>query len=198
MKNIIFDLGNVLILFEPDKYVNQNVSDDKRERFLNTVFHSEEWLDLDRGTLSYEDAKKIFKSKLKDCDKEVENLFHDNFYGMLEPIKENVKILEKLKGKYNLYILSNFHKDSFETISSRHDFFNCFDGGIVSAFHNCIKPDEEIYRLLIEKYDLNPDETLFIDDLEKNILKAQEIGIKIIHLTDYTELEDKLKEKNII
>ena len=95
--------------------------------------------------------------------------------------------VKKLKEKYKLYILSNFHKDSFETISSRYNFFNYFDGGIVSAYHNCIKPDEKIYKLLIDKYNLNPTETLFIDDLEKNILKAQELGIKTIHLIDYTK-----------
>ena len=198
MKNIIFDLGNVLILFDPMKYVNENVSSEKREKFLNVVFNSSEWLDLDKGTLSYEDAKKIFKDRLKDCGKEVDGLFEDNLYGMLKPIEKNVKILEKLKEKYKLYILSNFHKDSFETISSRYNFFNYFDGGIVSAYHNCIKPDEKIYKLLIDKYNINPTETLFIDDLEKNILKAQELGIKTIHLIDYTKLEEELRESKII
>ena len=135
MKNIIFDLGNVLILFDPSGYVNKSVSPEKREKFLDVVFKSDEWKKLDLGTLSYENAKKIFKEKLKDCDSEVDMLFGDNLYGLLKPIMKNTELLKNLKKNYNLYILSNFHKESFETVSSKHEFFGYFDGGIVSAYH---------------------------------------------------------------
>ena len=198
MKNIIFDLGNVLILFDPLGYVNKSVSPEKREKFLDVVFRSREWENLDLGTLSYEDAKKIFKEKLENCDDEVDTLFGDNLYGLLKPIVKNTELLKKLKENYNLYILSNFHKESFETVSSKHEFFNYFDGGIVSAYHQCIKPDEKIYRLLIDKYSLKPEETLFIDDLAENVKAAGKIGIDTIHLTDYNTLPDKLRNKNII
>lgn len=198
MKNIIFDLGNVLILFDPSGYVNKSVSPEKREKFLDVVFKSAEWKKLDLGTLSYENAKKIFKEKLKDCDNEVDMLFGDNLYGLLKPIMKNTELLKNLKKNYNLYILSNFHKESFETVSSKHEFFTYFDGGIVSAYHQCLKPDERIYRLLIEKYGLKPEETLFIDDLAENVEAAGKIGINTIHLTDYNTLSDRLKSKNII
>ena len=198
MKNIIFDLGNVLILFDPAGYVNRSVAEEKREKFLDVVFRSSEWKNLDLGTLTYSNAKKIFKEKLKDCDAEVDALFGDNLYGLLKPIVSNTELLKKLRENYNLYILSNFHKESFETVSSKYDFFNYFHGGIVSAYHQCIKPDEKIYRLLIDKYELNPEETLFIDDLAENIKAAEKIGINTIHLTDYTTLSEKLRDKNII
>ena len=97
-----------------------------------------------------------------------------------------------------MYILSNFHKESFETVSSKHEFFSYFDGGIVSAYHQCLKPDEKIYRLLIDKYGLKPEETLFIDDLAENVEAAGKIGINTIHITDYNTLSDRLKSKNII
>ena len=96
MKNIIFDLGNVLILFDPSGYVNKSVSPEKREKFLDVVFKSDEWKKLDLGTLSYENAKKIFKEKLKDCDSEVDMLFGDNLYGLLKPIMKNVELLKNL------------------------------------------------------------------------------------------------------
>lgn len=198
MKNIIFDLGNVLILFDPAGYVNRSVAEEKREKFLDVVFRSREWENLDLGTLTYSNAKKIFKEKLKDCDAEVDALFGDNLYGLLKPIVSNTELLKKLRENYNLYILSNFHKESFETVSSRYDFFNYFHGGIVSAYHQCIKPDEKIYRLLVDKYELNPKETLFIDDLAENIKAAEKIGINTIHLTDYNTLSEKLRDKNII
>ena len=198
MKNIIFDLGNVLILFDPSGYVNKSVSPEKREKFLDVVFKSTEWEKLDLGTLSYDDAKKIFKEKLKDCDSEVDMLFGDNLYSLLKPITKNAELLKSLKENYNLYILSNFHKESFETVSSKHEFFGYFDGGIVSAYHQCVKPDEKIYRLLLDKYDLKPEETLFIDDIAENIEAAGKIGIDTIHLTDYNALSDRLRNKNII
>ena len=198
MKNIIFDLGNVLILLDPSGYVNRSVSPEKREKFLDVVFRSREWKNLDLGTLTYDNAKKIFKEKLKDCDYEVEMLFGDNLFGLLKPIVKNTELLKKLKENYNLYILSNFHKESFETVSSKHEFFNYFDGGIVSAYYQCIKPDEKIYRLLIDKYNLKPEETLFIDDMAENVEAAGKIGIDTIHLTDYNALSERLKNKNII
>ena len=197
MKNIIFDLGNVLILFDPSGYVEKSVSPEKREKFLDVVFKGAEWRDLDLGTLSYDNAKKIFKEKLKDCDSEVDMLFDDNLYSLLKPIMKNAELLKDLKKNYNLYILSNFHRESFETVSSKHEFFSYFDGGIVSAYHQCLKPDEKIYRLLIDKYNLNPEETLFIDDLAENVEAAGRIGINTIHLTDYNTLSDRLKSKNI-
>ena len=64
IKNIVFDLGRVLIKFEPKEYIEQNVPEEKREDFYNGIFGSTEWLMFDRGTLSYEDAKKIFKERV--------------------------------------------------------------------------------------------------------------------------------------
>ena len=61
-----------------------------------------------------------------------------------------------------------------------------------------MKPDEKIYRLLLDKYDLKPEETLFIDDIAENIEAAGKIGIDTIHLTDYNALSDRLRNKNII
>lgn len=198
MKNIIFDLGNVLILFDPSGYVNKSVSPEKREKFLDVVFKSTEWKNLDLGTLSYDNAKKIFKDKLKDCDNEVDLLFSDNLHSLLKPIVKNTELLKSLKKNYNLYILSNFHKESFETVSSNHEFFEYFDGGIVSAYYQCLKPDEKIYKLLIDKYDLKPEETLFIDDMAENVEAAEKIGINTIHLKDHNMLSDELRNKNII
>ena len=198
MENIIFDLGNVLIMFDPVAYVNENIEENKRKKFLDIIFGSSEWLDLDRGTLSYSDAKKIFKSRLEDCDSEVDRLFLDNFYSMLKPITQNIALLSGLKEKYNLYVLSNIHKDSFEALSTKHEFFKNFDGWVISADYNTIKPEAKIYETLIEKYKLDPHKSLFIDDSEKNTVKAEEFGIKTIFLPDYTKLEGELKKLNIM
>ncbi len=194
IKNIVFDLGRVLIKFEPMEYIQQNVPKEKREDFYNGVFGSTEWLMLDRGTLSYEDAKKIFKERVPGADKQIDRLFDVDLFEILQPIEENVKLLPELKEKYNLYILSNFHQPAFEHIFKKYDFFRLFDGHTVSCYYYLLKPEKEIYDTLIDKFNLIPEETVFIDDTKVNIDACEKEGIRGIHLPDYTELKQKLEE----
>ena len=194
IKNIVFDLGRVLIKFEPKEYIEQNVPEEKREDFYNGIFGSTEWLMLDRGTLSYEDAKKIFKERVPGADKQIDRLFDVDLFEILQPIEENVKLLSKLKEKYNLYILSNFHQPAFEHIFKKYEFFRLFDGHTVSCYYYLLKPEKEIYDTLIDKFNLIPEETVFIDDTKVNIDACEKEGIRGIHLPDYTELKQKLEE----
>ena len=194
IKNIVFDLGRVLIKFEPKEYIEQNVPEEKREDFYNGIFGSTEWLMLDRGTLSYEDAKKIFKERVPGADKQIDRLFDVDLFEILQPIEENVKLLPKLKEKYNLYILSNFHQPAFEHIFKKYDFFRLFDGHTVSCYYYLLKPEKEIYDTLIDKFNLIPEETVFIDDTKVNIDACEKEGIRGIHLPDYTELKQQMEE----
>lgn len=194
IKNIVFDLGRVLIKFEPKEYIEQNIPEEKREDFYNGIFGSTEWLMLDRGTLSYEDAKKIFKERVSGVDKQIDRLFNVDLFEILQPIEENVKLLPKLKEKYNLYILSNFHQPAFEHIFKKFEFFRLFDGHTVSCYYYLLKPEKEIYDTLIDKFNLIPEETVFIDDSKVNIDACEKEGIRGIHLPDYTELKQKLEE----
>ena len=194
IKNIVFDLGRVLIKFEHKEYIEQNIPEEKREDFYNGIFGSTEWLMLDRGTLSYEDAKKIFKERVPGADKQIDRLFDVDLFEILQPIEENVKLLSKLKEKYNLYILSNFHQPAFEHIFKKYDFFRLFDGHTVSCYYYLLKPEKEIYDTLINKFNLIPKETVFIDDTKVNIDACEKEGIRGIHLPDYTELKQKLEE----
>ena len=194
IKNIVFDLGRVLIKFEPKEYIEENVPEEKREDFYNGIFGSTEWLMLDRGTLSYEDAKKIFKERVPGADKQIDRLFDADLFEILQPIEENVKLLPELEKKYNLYILSNFHQPAFEHIFKKYEFFRLFDGHTVSCYYYLLKPEKEIYDTLIDKFNLIPEETVFIDDTKVNIDACEKEGIRGIHLPDYTELKQKLEE----
>ena len=187
IKNIIFDLGNVLINFNPKEYTNN-------EKLLKEVFASPEWLMLDRGTLTYEEAKEIFKKRIPEETEKINELFDSKFFELLTPIKENTELLPQLKEKYDLYILSNFHKDAFEEIYEKYDFFKCFKGKVVSCYYHLLKPEKEIYEEILNKYSLKPEETVFIDDMKVNIDAAEKLGIKGIHLPDYTKLKEKLEE----
>lgn len=192
IKNIIFDLGNVLISFNPEKYLEENVKENIRNDFLNKIFKSKEWLDLDRGILTYNEAKKIFKEKIPNASIEIDKYFDIDIYNMLGEIKENTALIQNLKSKYNLYILSNFHKNAFENLNKKYEFFKYFDGHVVSCYYNQLKPEVEIYENILNKFNLIPSETLFIDDTEVNIKMAKSLGINGLHLKDYTQLKENL------
>ena len=198
IKNIIFDLGNVLIRFKPEEFVNKNIKKEYREKFFNAVFKGQEWADLDRGVLEYSDAVKIFSEKIPECSSEIKKLFDNYILDVLEPIEKNIEIMKSLKGKYKLFVLSNFHYPAFDYIFKNWEFFKYFDGKIVSGHCKLLKPEKKIYELLCLTYSLKPNECVFIDDTKANIEAAEEFGINGIHLTDINILEEKLKENNLI
>lgn len=198
IKNIIFDLGNVLIKYSPESFLEKNVKKERQEKFIATVFKSKEWLELDRGTLSYEDAIEKFAEIISEDRKNLEKLFKNNIMDCLAPIEENIEILKKLKKKgYNLFVLSNFHRPAFEQVQKEWEFFDEFDGGVISCYCHLLKPNQRIYELLLARYGLIPEETLFIDDTKINVEKAEKIGMGGIYLDLPEMLEKLLKKKGI-
>lgn len=194
MKNVVFDLGRVLIDWNPKSYLEKNIKDKKKITDLaKNVFQSNEWFMLDRGTISEEDAVKIFKKRCPQCEKEIDMLIKD-ILELLPPINKNVDILREVSKKYDTYILSNFHERTFSLISEKYDWISCFKGEVVSARVKLLKPEEAIYYVLLDKYNLNPAETVFIDDTKENIEAAEKIGIKGIHYTGEQDLNEMLKE----
>ena len=182
IKNVIFDIGNVLLEFNPTDYLKKTFNDDNIEKLLyKEIFQSEEWIHLDRGILNQEQAVKIislrnpnYKIHIKKC--------MDNWIDLLTPIEGTVKMVNELKEKgYKLYLLSNFHSLAFEEICSKYAFFKKFDGGIISYKENLLKPEAKIYSKLLDTYKLNAEECLFIDDTLVNIEAAAKLGIKTLH-----------------
>ncbi|MCB2312499.1 HAD family phosphatase [Clostridium tagluense] len=189
IKNVIFDIGNVLLEFKPLDYLKRTFNDDNIEKLLyKEIFQSEEWLDLDRGTLTQEEAIKIISLRNPNYEMHIKKCMH-NWIDILIPIEGTVKILNELKEKgYKLYLLSNFHLLAFETICSKYDFFKHFDGGIISYKENLLKPEAEIYTKLLNTYKLNALECLFIDDTLVNIEAAHRLGIKTLHFESATQM----------
>ena len=194
IKNIIFDLGKVLVSFHPEKFVNENVEEKYREDFYKIVFGGEDWQNLDRGTLEYSDAVKKFSEKLPQCADVIKLLFDRKIIDCISPIDDNVEIMKSLKGKYKLFILSNFHYPAFDNVFENWDFFRYFDGKVVSGHCKLLKPEKEIYKLLLDTYSLKPEECLFIDDVKANIEGAESCGIKGIQLTSPELLKEILHE----
>ncbi|MBD3211570.1 MAG: HAD-IA family hydrolase [Candidatus Lokiarchaeota archaeon] len=200
IKNIIFDLGNVLINFKPGEFLNQFTNEmGKIEDFVKKVPKSKIWFDLDRGKLSVNEAFKIFLEKYPEKEELLHSFFENNkWMDMLTPIKENVEILNELKNKgYRLYILSSFIKEAFSYIQSRYEFLSLFDGAVISYQEGCIKPEKEIYRILLQRYNLNPEECIFIDDHKVILKPARQLGMNVIHYQPDTDLREELQKFSI-
>jgi putative hydrolase of the HAD superfamily len=179
IKNIIFDLGNVLISFRPSEYFDKkNYPGAIKATILTDIFGSKEWLMLDNGDITTQEAIDAITKRSSLKKEEITHIFNLRT-DLMFPLDSNVKLLPKLKKHgFRLYFLSNFPLDIFEEVRTGYFFFRYFDGGFISAEAKSSKPDPGIYRILMEKYSLLPEECLFIDDIEKNVKTAESIGMK--------------------
>lgn len=197
MKNIIFDIGNVLLSFQPDQFLYKHFTKETTGDLMTIIFSSDEWVELDMGTMMIRDVIASLTLKHPHYHDEITFVL-ENWTEMLQPIEENVNIARTLKEKgYSLYLLSNFHFEAFKTVFQKYDFFNLFDGAVISAYEHVVKPDEKIYQILLDRYHLNPHESLFIDDYISNIHAGNRLGIKGVHLPYLADLKEELKKINI-
>jgi glucose-1-phosphatase len=179
IKNIVFDLGNVLISFRPSEFLDKkNYPENFKAKILSDIFGSKEWGMLDNGDITTPEVIDAIalKSSLK---KEEIALIFNLRTELMFPLRQNVRLLPELKKLgFRLYFLSNFPMDIFEEIKTGYSFFKYFDGGLISAEAKFSKPDNRIYEILMERYSLIPEECLYIDDLEINVRAAETTGMK--------------------
>lgn len=194
IKNVIFDLGRVLIDWNPRGYLDKKINDETKIKILfKEVFGSQEWQDLDRGTISEEEAIKRFKDRCPTCHTEIDDMF-EHIIELIPPLEKNIKTFEEVAAKYDTFILSNFGHRTFELVFNKYPWFKLFKGKVVSSHVKMLKPEKEIYLELINKYDLIPEETIFIDDTFVNVEASEALGIRTIHYTGEKDLREMLKE----
>ncbi len=196
IRNLIFDLGNVLISFSPSDYLKKkNYPEQVRNIIMNDIFHSEEWRKLDEGIITIGEAIDSISRKSTLNREEIALIFNLRI-DIMFPLDGNVRLLPALKKRgFSVYYLSNFHLDTFEVVRNDYFFFRHFDGGVVSAEVKMAKPDIGIYKLLLGKYALNPSECLFIDDVEINIQSAAEAGMKVLNTYGSENISDILESE---
>ncbi len=135
---------------------------------------------LDVGGILFDDSKNNIEYVLnKNCD--------------LILIKQNLEYIKKLKVMgYKLYLLTNITEDSYNYINKVINIDTLFDGGIYSYQEHVIKPNSTIYNLLIDRFGLNKEETIFFDDKEKNCISANNVGIKSIVFNSIDDIKNNL------
>ena len=180
-ENIILDLGNVIINYNQQNIIYNFTKKEEEIKYIyNEIFHAPEWEQMDLGNISNEEAVKVInrRNKLK-YQKLTDNFLHE-WYKKQTINREIVEIAKKLKENgYNLYVLSNMASLTYEYFKNE-EFFSLCTGIIISAHEHLMKPDEKVFKLLLERYKLNAEECLFIDDdpSEQNYRTANKIGMK--------------------
>lgn len=194
IKNIIFDMGNVIIDFNPKEIVNNYTKNNEDKKILlDIVFYGQEWLDLDRGTLELPDAIKQIREKLpinlKDTGEKILKTWTE-YISEDDKMKNLMKDLKK-KG-YNTYILSNAPYNMFKYLSNS-EIPSLVDGMIISCEEKVSKPEEEIYNKLFTKFNIKPEESFFIDDRKQNIEASRKLGMAG-HVYDMNNIEDLISD----
>lgn len=179
IKNIIFDLGNVLISFRPSEFFDKKgYPENIKAIILTDIFQSREWLSLDNGEINTSEAIDGIALKSSLTKEEIAHIFNLRTE-LIFPLDQNVRLLPELKKRgFRLFFLSNFPMDLFEEVKTDYYFFRYFDGGIISAEAKLSKPDIRFYNTLMKKYSIVAEECLYIDDLEINVRAAEATGMK--------------------
>jgi len=199
IKNIIFDFGGVLMDWNPRYFFKSYFNDDeKMEYFLGNIAQDEWNIEQDRGRLLSEGTE-IQVKKFPEWEKEI-RAYYDNWTTMLKSdIPHNVEVLKKLgKTDYQLLGLTNWSEETFPYALENYEFFKLFEGKIVvSGTEKLIKPDPKIWHVLLERFNIKAEESVFIDDNFKNIEMAQSLGFHTIHVKPDTNLETELNNLGV-
>jgi HAD superfamily hydrolase (TIGR01509 family) len=198
IRNIVFDLGNVLLKYDPKGYLEslgyeKEVVDD----LMKLIFQGIEWKLADQGLLSNDQMTEIYLLKAPQYSFEI-NYVMENWYRHMVLLEESKDFfLEILDKGFNVYILSNYPEYKFMDMWERTPVLGKAHGSVISYQIKLTKPSKEIYQHLLEKYDLNPDETLFLDDLQENINGAKKVGIHGIRFRNVAQVKQELKKLGI-
>ncbi len=199
IKNIIFDLGGVLIDHNPEKTLYAHFSKENADIILKEIFRNPLWLEKDRGVVTSEEIIEIKKDIIPHEIFDKVNEMVGNFFPYMPPFEEMYEFVKQLKENgYGIYLLSNVGKE-FHTVKNDIPVLELFDGFVASSDYEVIKPEKEIYRILFEKFSLKPEECIFIDDVQKNIDGAVEAGMQG-HCYSHGNLEilkEDLRQKGV-
>lgn len=193
-KNIIFDMGNVLVSYQPQKIIAHYTTNPKDQQCLfEEIFHSVDWLKFDRGTITKDELAYNISQRIPTHLKHTSFELLNNWYDGIQPIQKMSSIIQTLKEQqYHLFILSNASSD-FHKFSHKIPCFNQFNGVFLSSDWHMLKPEREIYQAFYQHFQLIPSECFFIDDMPANIEQALNTGMQgFIFRNNFEQLQQTL------
>lgn len=192
LKNIVFDLGNVLVKFDSNELIYSFFNE--RQEEVKSFYFDSLWNEYDQGLYSVEEMIEKGVKQFPELELSIKKLMY-HWTEFVIPLKDNVAFIKDLKRLgYNVYILSNIPEDDTKYLRSCGVFDN-IDGGVFSYEYKKIKPDPEIFHILLKKYDLKALECLFLDDRKDNVVVASNLGFETIEVKDSSKVIDLIKEK---
>lgn len=198
IKNIIFDIGGVLVSFEPDRVFREmGLPEEEVQILYQHTAKSSYWKELDRGVLPKEEVFQTMVNTIPQAyRKDAMEFFTKRIPEAVTSFDYSADWLKGLKERgYNIYLLTNYPEWLFETHWKKgFTFVPYVDGKVVSGKVKLIKPDHAIYETIIKKYSLNPAESVFIDDVKENVQAAKETGLNAIQFTNINDVKNQLEE----
>ncbi len=198
-KIIVFDLGGVLIDWDPRRLYRKLMdSEEQVNYFLENVCTSEWNLQQDKGRLIVDAVNE--RIALFPQHEAMIRTYYDRWEEMLDgEIKGTVDVFRTLKNAgYDIYALTNFSAENMIKARQIYKFLDWFNGIVVSGDEKLIKPDPRIYEILLDRYRLSADQCIFIDDMPENICSADKLGLQTIHFKSSSMLEKSLLDLEIL
>ena len=200
IETVIFDLGGVLIDWNPE-YVFREIFEDEAEmRWFFDEVCTHEWNIRQDAGHSLAEATEQKAREFPEYEDAI-RAFYGRWEEMLGgPISDSVSILEQVhsQGRHRLYALTNWSHETFPVARQHYDFLQLFEGIVVSGEERLIKPDPRIYHTLLKRYAVVPETAVFIDDNAHNVEAAQGVGLNAIHFQGAEMLGDRLREMGVL
>ena len=193
MRNVIFDVGGVLLDWNPDRLLAGYYDDPaERDTMKQAIFLHADWLALDQGVISEPDLLRRIAARAGRPVPELGNLF-EVVRDSLHPKADSIALLESLAARQvPLYCLSNMPAGTYAHLRQRFDFWRLFSGIVISGEVRLVKPQPEIFQYLLGRHGLVAEDTLFIDDTASNVAAAQALGLHTVLFRDARQCEQAL------
>ena len=198
VENIIFDVGKVLVKFEWEAYLDSfEFTPEKRDKIAKAVFLSDTWNERHRGSYEEEYYVNQMVKAAPDCEAEIRAVMKDSGK-TIEKMEYADTWVRYLKDKgYKVYILSNYGNETMRMTKQKLTFLKYVDGAVFSCDVKQIKPEPEIYRTLIERYHLEPEKSVFLDDRKENCEAAEKFGIHAIQFQSFKQGTAELEKLGV-
>ena len=194
INTVIFDIGGVMVGLGRIRFFEQfGYPPEMCERLMASTLTSPHWKEFDRGVLTDEEVIDRFVQDAPELEKEIRACM-ENIHGVVYRLDTSIPWIKEIKesGRRVLY-LSNYSMKVANENEDAMDFLPHMDGGLLSCDHKVIKPDPAFYQILIDRYGLEPDKCVFLDDLESNLETARDLGIHTILVRSHEQAAADLR-----